>query len=141
MKATPKLIQLALGAIGIGAELEMCIKIHEVVKLLNEKGDLADLKDLAKIAAIQVESDKPQSEPLPLPSDDIDLSLLELGDIVVFRDDKQKKVNRISEPIANKYEIDLGFDDGSTAFYMNDGSFWVDKSYCPEDIVKIIKPN
>jgi len=140
MKVTPKLIQLALGAIGIGAELEMCIKIHEVVKLLNEKGDQADLSDLAKIAAIQVESEKPQSEPLP--SDDVDLSLSEVNDTVVFRDGKEKKISQISEPkVSNKYEIDLGFDDGSTAFYMNDGSFWVDKSYCLEDIVKIIKPN
>jgi hypothetical protein len=140
MKVTPKLIQLALGAIGIGAELEMCIKIHEVVKLLNEKGDQADLSDLAKIAAIQVESEKPQSEPLP--SDDVDLSLSEVNDTVVFRDGKEKKISQISEPkVSNKYEIDLGFDDGSTAFYMNDGSFWVDKSYYLEDIVKIIKPN
>lgn len=138
MKATPELLELALRGVGIGTNLETCSKILTTVRLLEVKGDAMDLKDLAAIEAYYTEKIEPQSEPLP--SDKVDLSLLEEGDIVAFRDGKEKKVNQISGAVANKYEIDLSFDDGSSAFYMNDGSFWVDKSYCPEDIVKITKP-
>ena len=138
MKATPELLQKALRNLEIGLSPEISAKILATVRLLDKKGVKANLMDFALIEACY--SKKPQSEPLP--SDEVDLSLLELGDIVVFRDGKEKKVAQVSEPkIGNKYEIDLVFDDGSAAFYMNDGSFWVDKSYCPGDIVKIIKPN
>jgi len=139
MKATPKLIQLALGAIGIGAELEMCIKIHEVVKLLNEKGDLADLSDLAKIAAIQVESEKPQSEPLP--SDEVDLSLLEVNDMVKFRDGSCRNVIRIDKILLDNefnYILYLG---GFKGTFFRNGYYQSRDKQSPDDIVKITKPN
>jgi len=139
MKATPELLELALRGIGIGTNLETCYKILATVRLLEVKGDAMDLKDIATIEACYTEKIEPQGEPLP--SNKVDLSLLEEGDIVAFRDGKEKKVSIVSQPnVANKYEIDLSFNDGSSAFYMNDGSFWVDKSYCLEDIIKIIKP-
>lgn len=137
MKATPELLQQALRVLEIGLNPEISAKILATVRLLDEKGDSADLKDFALIEACYSEEIEPESELLP--SDKADLSLLEEGDTVVFRDGKEKQVKRISGT-TNKYEMDLGFSDGSSTFYMNDGSFWVDRSYCLEDIVKIIKP-
>jgi len=119
MKATPKLIQLALGAIGIGAEMEMCTKIHEVVKLLNEKGDLADLSDLAKIAAIQVESEKPQSEPLPSESIDmksIDMSSLVEGSILLLSDNTKLTIFSIMHCNDGNYFVK---EDGGGQMYFN----------------------
>ncbi len=43
MKATPELIKQALGIIEIGVSLEVCTKVLAIVRLLDEKGDKADL--------------------------------------------------------------------------------------------------
>lgn len=57
MKATPELIRQALGTIEISVSLEVCTKVLAIVRLLDEKGDKADLHDLSKIAAIQIDNE------------------------------------------------------------------------------------
>jgi len=79
MKAMPQLIQYALGAVGIGIDMEMSMKVLATVRLLEDKGDQADLYDLSLIAAIKVE------DTLNDKTIEIDLSKLEANDIIKLK--------------------------------------------------------
>jgi len=140
MKATPELLQKALRNLEIGLSPEISAKILATVRLLDEKGAEANLMDFALIEACY--SEKPQDELLP--SDSVDLSLLEVNDLVTLQ-------NGLSEVIVSCFAYDSGneFNVMTNAFHEK----YNRKGECittnhdtgeqqPElNIVKIIKPN
>lgn len=138
MKATPELLQQALRVLEIGLSPEIASKILATVRLLDEKGDSADLKDFALIEAFYSEKIEPESEPLPsgiIEITDIDLGIVRDGDIVVFRDESSELV---LEALSNSHNYRLVFKAGFSDFF-KDGKICGNLSSM-YDIVKIIKP-
>jgi hypothetical protein len=141
MKATPQLIQYALGAVGIGIDMEMSMKVLATVRLLEDKGDQADLSDLAKIAAIQVE------DTVKGKMSKIDLSRLEANDRIKLKNGDTYLVSEIN-CLMGEYQLICYF--GDIANYL--GWFSIE-GYCKAlinesindvcsncDIIEIIKP-